>query len=409
MNSSRVTHGVHKMRDKDTPIITSLLDSDKYKFSMQQVNLHQYPRAIAKYRFKLRNKGIDLTPIATAIREQLVMVSELRFTESDLHYLNGEPHLTASYIDYLSDFKLDNKHIHVSETNDGIDIYANGPMLKTSPWELYVLPIVNELWFRHTVAEPNYDEGRARLAKKIAQIKATKNIEDFNFTDFGTRRRFSKQWQDEVLSTIQQELPNHFMGTSNYYFARKHNLTPIGTMAHEYLQAWQGLVHPLDAQRAALNAWSQEFRGCLGDALTDVIGMDSFCEVLDLYFAKQFDGFRHDSGDPIVWCNKLLTRLKELGIDAKTKRAIWSDGLNVEKMLMLYKQFNGKIKTGFGIGTNLTNDLGYLPLNIVMKMVELNGRPVAKLSDSVGKTMCENDDYISWLAGCYGRKQEFIK
>ena len=137
--------------------------------------------------------------------------------------------------------------------------------------------------------------------------------------------------------------------------------------------------------------------------------MDSFCDVLDLYFAKQFDGFRHDSGDPVIWCHKLITRLEALGIDTKTKRAIWSDGLNVEKMLMLYKQFNGKIKTGFGIGTNLTNDLGYTPLNIVMKMVELNGRPVAKLSDSVGKTMCENDDYVVWLAGCYGRKEEFIK
>jgi nicotinate phosphoribosyltransferase len=397
------------MRDEGIPIITSLLDTDKYKFSMQQVNLHQYPGAMAKYRFKLRNKGIDLTPISAAIREQLAMVAKLRFTENDLNYLRGEPHLTEDYIDFLGDFTLDTKHIHVSEVSGGIDIYADGPMLKTSLWELYVLPIVNELWFRHTVAEPDYDEGRARLAKKIALVKETRNIDSFNFTDFGTRRRFSKQWQAEVLETIQKELPDHFMGTSNYYFARENDLTPIGTMAHEYLQAWQGLVHPLDAQKSAFNAWAQEYRGCLGDALTDIIGMDSFCEVLDLYFAKQFDGFRHDSGDPAIWCDKLIARLEELGVDTNNKRAIWSDGLNFEKMLALYKQFHGKIQTGFGIGTNLTNDLGYTPLNIVMKMVALNDRPVAKLSDSAGKTMCENDDYVLWLAGCYGRRQEFIK
>lgn len=395
------------MRDEGKPIITSLLDTDKYKFSMQQVNFHQYPGAMAKYRFKCRNKDIDLTPIMTDIREQLALVSELSFMESELRYLSAEPHLSEDYIDFLSDFTLDTKHIHVSATNNGIDIHCDGPMLKTSPWELYVLPIVNELWFRHTVAEPDYDEGRKRLATKIATIKAEENLEGFSFTDFGTRRRFSKEWQAEVLRTVRLSLPEQFAGTSNYYFAREQQLRPIGTMAHEYLQAWQALVHPLDAQKAALNAWAQEYRGCLGDALTDVIGMDSFCEILDLYFAKQFDGFRHDSGDPAIWCNKLINQLTKLGLDPKTKRAIWSDGLSFEKMLELHKQFSGQIQTGFGIGTNLTNDLGYQPLNIVMKVVELNGRPVAKLSDSVGKTMCENVDYINWLAASYGRKGEF--
>lgn len=395
------------MRDKGKPIITSLLDTDKYKFSMQQVNLHQYPNAMAKYRFKCRNKDIDLSPIMLDIREQLAMVGELQFTESELRYLSDEPHLTADYIDFLSDFTLDTKHIHVRAIDGGIDIYAEGSMLKTSPWELYVLPIVNELWFRYTVEEPDYDEGRRRLAAKIATVKETGNLDRFNFTDFGTRRRFSKKWQAEVLRTVRLSLPEHFAGTSNYYFAREHGLKAIGTMAHEYLQAWQALTHPLDAQRAALNAWSQEFRGCLGDALTDVIGMDSFCELLDLFFTKQFDGFRHDSGDPEIWCNKLINRLTELGVDPLTKRAIWSDGLNFDKMIDLYQKFDGKIQTGFGIGTNLTNDLGYTPLNIVMKLVELNGRSVAKLSDSAGKTMCENNDYILWLADSYGRKKEF--
>ena len=396
------------MRDQNKPIITSLLDTDKYKFSMQQVNLHQYPSAMAKYRFKCRNKGVDLTPLIGAIREQLALISELKFTESELHYLAKEPHLSEDYLDFLSDFTLDHRQIVVQEADGGIDIYAEGPMLKTTLWEIYVLSIVNELWYRHTVQDPDFDEGRRRLAKKIQQIEQEPGLEGFNFTDFGTRRRFSKEWHAEVLHTLCLKVPQYLVGTSNYYLAREHNIKPIGTMAHEYLQTWQALGHPLDGQKNAFNAWAQEFRGSLGDALTDVIGMDSFCEMLDLYFAKQFDGFRHDSGDPKIWCEKLIARLKELGVDPKTKRAIWSDGLNVEKMIDLHKTFNGQIQTGFGIGTNLTNDLGYTPLNIVMKVFEVNGRPVAKLSDSVGKTMCENADYVAWLAGAYGRKEEFI-
>lgn len=249
------------MRDEGKPIFTSLLDTDKYKFSMQQVNFHQYPGAMAKYRFKCRNKDIDLRPLIPAIREQLAMVAELRFTDSELRYLSQEPHLTSDYIDFLSDFSVDASQIFVREANGGIDIFAEGPMLKTSPWELYVLPIVNELWFRHSIPEPDYDEGRRRLANKIKFIKEQGKLEGFNFTDFGTRRRFSKEWQAEVLRTIRLELPEYFVGTSNYYFAREHGLKPIGTMAHEYLQAWQALAHPLDAQKAALNAWAQEFRG----------------------------------------------------------------------------------------------------------------------------------------------------
>jgi len=397
------------MRDRGKPIITSLLDTDKYKFSMQQVNLHQYPGAMAKYRFKCRDKGVDLTPLICDIREQLALVAKLKFTESELRYLSEEPHLSSDYIDFLSDFKLDDRQIFVRETNGNIDIFAEGPMLKTSLWEIFVLAIVNELWYRHTVPEPDYLEGRQRLAAKIMRIEEESDLEGFNFTDFGTRRRFSKEWHAAVLRTLRLKLPNYLVGTSNYYFAREHSIKAIGTMAHEYLQTWQALGHPLDAQKNALNAWAQEFRGCLGDALTDVIGMDSFCAILDLYFAKQFDGFRHDSGDPAQWCDKLINRLETLGIDPQSKHAIWSDGLNVEKMLTLFKTFKNRIQTGFGIGTNLTNDLGYRPLNIVMKVVEVNGRPVAKLSDSPGKTMCENPDYIAWLAGAYGRKAEFVQ
>ena len=397
------------MRDQGKPIITSLMDQDKYKITMQQINFHQYSGAMARYRFKCRTQGVDLTPLIPAIRQQVAMIGELSYQESELRYLSKERHLTPDFIDYLSTFRLDPSQVHVGTVNGQLDIYTSGSMLKTSPWELYILPIVNELWYRHTVAEPDYEEGRKRLANKLNVMKDAGPMPGFQFADFGSRRRFSKEWQEEVIRTTNLMVPDYFVGTSNYHFAMEKDITPIGTMAHEYLQTWQALVHPLDAQRAALDAWAQEFRGDLGVALTDVIGMDSFCEVLDLYLAKQFDGFRQDSGDVFEWGEKLITRLNELKVEPATKTGVWSDGLNVPKMIDIYKHFTGRLQTSFGYGTGLTNDLGYDALSIVMKVVEVNGRPVAKLSDSAGKTMSEDPDYVNWLASSYGRREEFAQ
>ena len=392
---------------REKPVILSLLDTDKYKFSMQQIFLHKCPTANARYRFKCRTKGVDLTAMIPAIREQVAMVADMRFQDSELRYLSGEPHLSEDFIDFLSDFRLNAKHVHIQHDSTGLDIVVDGPIAKASPWEIYLLAIVNELYYRITVPEPDLVEGRHRLMAKIKYLQHQEGIDGFQFTDFGTRRRFSREHHYDVVRTLKLAIPNHFIGTSNYYLAREFDLKPIGTMAHEYLQAWQGLVHPLDASKTALNTWADEFRGCLGDALTDVIGVDAFCADLDLFIAKQFDGFRHDSGDPFVWCEKIIARLKELNINPKTKRAIWSDSLTFERAVELYKAFSDRMIPGFGIGTNLTNDLGYQPLNIVMKLVELNGRPVAKLSDSPGKTMCENENYVRWLAESYGRLEEF--
>lgn len=388
------------------PIILSLNDDDKYKISMGQICFHRYPNSIGKWRFKLRSKGVDLRPLTGAIRHHFDKVSELRYQPSELDFLSKEPHLTPDYIDYLSSFKLNAKHIHVEESNGELGIYADAPLLKSSRWEIPTMSIVSELWYRYTQPEMDMTEARKRLMAKIALVKeldAKGEIDGFNFSDFGTRRRHSREWQHEVLRTLKNELPNHFAGTSNYYFAQELNLKPIGTMAHEYLQAWQGMVHPFDALKTALDQWALEFRGNLGDALTDVVGMDAFCNVLDMFSAKQFDGFRHDSGDPYIWCNKLIKKLKELNVDPSTKRAIWSDGLDFEKAIDLHKTFRGQIKTGFGLGTNLTNDTGVDPLSMVMKLISLNGRPVAKLPDSAGKNMCECADYERWMMAHYQR------
>jgi nicotinate phosphoribosyltransferase len=216
--------------------------------------------------------------------------------------------------------------------------------------------------------------------------------------DFGIRRRFSAAWQREVVDTFRQALPQYFKGTSNVFLARELDLVPIGTMAHEYLQTFQALgVRLRDHQKAALEDWVQEYRGDLGVALTDVVGMRAFLADFDLYFAKLFDGLRHDSGDPVWWGELALAHYERLRIDAHTKRLVFSDGLDVDKALALYRHFADRVQCGFGIGTNLSNDLGLAPLNIVMKLVRCNGQPVAKLSDSPGKTLVDDATFLAYL------------
>jgi nicotinate phosphoribosyltransferase len=220
----------------------------------------------------------------------------------------------------------------------------------------------------------------------------------FELFDFGVRRRYAGDWQREVITTLKETLPTMFKGTSNVLLARDLGLVPIGTMAHEYLQTYQALgVRLRDFQRAALEDWVQEYRGDLGIALTDVVGMDAFLADFDLYFAKLFDGLRHDSGDPIEWGEKALAHYAKLRIDAHGKRLVFSDGLDIETAIRIYRVFGSRTQLGFGIGTHLTNDVGPEPINIVMKLTAANGQPVAKLSDSPGKTMCDDQTFLAYL------------
>jgi nicotinate phosphoribosyltransferase len=226
----------------------------------------------------------------------------------------------------------------------------------------------------------------------------------FEFFDFGTRRRFSREWHEEMVATLAREVPHYFKGTSNMYLAKKYGLAAIGTMAHEYLQTFQAVgVQLRNFQKEALEAWVQEYRGELGVALTDVVGMDAFISDFDLFFAKLFDGLRHDSGDPVVWGEKALAHYQRLRVDAHTKRLVFSDGLNIPKALELYEHFAGRVQCGFGIGTDLSNDLGAKALNIVMKLTECNGQPVAKLSDTPGKTLCSDETFLAYLRQVFKR------
>lgn len=390
-----------------TPIIQSLLDTDLYKFTMLQVVLHKFPQTHSVYQFRCRNLEDTAYPLSDILAElnvQFDHLCQLKFKEDELQYLRNLRFIKSDFVDYLELFQLKRRFIHASIDAQGrLDIRVEGPMVQAMMFEIFVLAIVNELYFQRIRNDEVWAEGERRLQQKIALIQSYQQQQlpedpPFLVSDFGTRRRYSFAWQKHVIAAFHQAVPEVFRGTSNVLLAKELGITPIGTMAHEFLQAFQALdVRLRDFQKAALETWVQEYRGDLGIALTDVVGMDAFLRDFDLYFAKLFDGLRHDSGDPYVWGDKAYAHYKKLKIDSKTKMLTFSDGLNVEKAWALHQYFKDRFQVSFGIGTNLTNDMGQTALNIVLKLVECNGQSVAKLSDSPGKTMTDNDTFLAYL------------
>jgi len=382
-------------------IVASLLDTDLYKFSMMQVVLHHYPAAQVEYRFKCRTPGIDLVPCIGEIRAELEALCRLRFAEEELDYLRSMRFIKSDFVDFLGLFQLNAKYVTIEPAEAGngeIEIRIQGPWLHTILFEVPLLAIVNEVYFRRT--QPGHDlaEGRRRLAAKIALLRATPGYEHCRIADYGTRRRFSREWHEEVLVALRDGLGSQLAGTSNVWYAWKLGLTPLGTLAHEYLQAHQALGPRLrDSQVAALETWAKEYRGDLGIALSDVYGLEAFLRDFDMYFCKLFDGARHDSGDPFAWGERLLAHYRANRVDPRGKVLVFSDGLDIPRVMELYEHFRGRCLLAFGVGTNLSNDTGPAPLNIVIKMVRCNGQPVAKLSDSPGKNMCEDVAYVTYL------------
>jgi nicotinate phosphoribosyltransferase len=392
------------------PVITSLLDDDLYKFTMLQTMLHQFPANQSTYSFVCRNE--PETPLAllkTEVEAQLDHLCTLRFTEEDLAYLGQKSYFKSDFIDFLRIFQLQRHYITVTTEGEKLRVEAKGPIVHVMMFEIFVLSIVNELYYRQFDQVAAMAEARVRLAAKVALLKskgpATAALRHpYEFFDFGGRRRFSRAFHDEMVGTFVREVPEYFKGTSNVYLARKYGIAAIGTMAHEYLQMFQQVgVQLKHFQKAALEAWVQEYRGDLGIALTDVVGMDAFLADFDGYFGRLFDGLRHDSGDPVVWGEKALTHYAKLRLDANTKRLVFSDGLNLQTALDLHAHFGDRIGCGFGIGTNLSNDTGIKPLNIVMKLMTCNGEPVAKLSDSPGKTLCKDETFLAYLRQVFNK------
>ncbi|NHH99966.1 nicotinate phosphoribosyltransferase [Oceanimonas sp. MB9] len=386
------------------PVIQSLLDTDLYKYTMMQAVLHQHPAAEVEYRFRCRTPNVDFSACLKDISREIDHLCNLQLSDDELDYLAGLDYLKPDFIHFLRLFRLDRRFVQLECIEGRLELVIRGPWLHTILFEVPLLAIISEVFCRHHYPSPDWQHARKKMQQKIAQVAGTQGAEGFRFSDFGTRRRFSGRWHKEVVQAFAEGLPEQFSGTSNLALSRLIGRPPMGTMAHEFLQAFQALGPRLiDSQKAALDAWVSEYRGRLGIALTDVVGMDAFLRDFDLYYAKLFDGLRHDSGDPVVWTEKALAHYRRLKIDPLGKRLVYSDSLTVDKALHLYLRFAGQCRPAFGIGTHLTNDVvETAPLSMVIKMTRCNGQAVAKLSDSPGKAMCADAGYLAYLSQVFG-------
>jgi nicotinate phosphoribosyltransferase len=264
-------------------------------------------------------------------------------------------------------------------------------------FEIYLLEIINEVYFRMKYDyEELVESAKAKLEEKIEKLN--NGTYTFSFAEFGCRRRLSREWQDYVVEQFVTRTKNCF-GTSNVYLAMKYGVTPIGTFAHEFVQMYQGFPSiPLAyTNHYALKDWLEEYQGDNGIALTDTLTTELFLLDFDLLHASSYKGVRHDSGDPFIWGDQMIDHYKKLGIDSKTKTLLFSDSLNFDKAQKLHDYFKDRVRVSFGIGTFCTNDTKETPLNIVIKLQRINGRPVAKLSDVKGKTMCLDEQYLEYL------------
>lgn len=396
-SGDRIHHkgwGCSILNNYKDPVI-SLLDNDFYKFTQQQAVFHNFVNEVVEYEFKCRNASINLSKYKKEIEFYIDKLCSLKFSNEELEYLRDIEFIKDDYIQYLKNFKFKRENIILKIENGNLNIKIQGKWVETILLEVPILSIVNQIYFKDISGNKNKTIGFDFLIENLELIKKYKN---FKFVDFGTRRRFSRGWQEQVVSFLKNEAPNNLIGTSNVYLAKKYKLKPIGTQSHEWFMAMQVLSPKfINFQKFALQTWADEYRGDLGIALSDVVGMDAFLRDFDKYFCKLFDGARHDSGDPYEWGDKLINHYKEMGIDPKTKQAVWSDGLTISNAIAIWFNFKNKINCSFGIGTFLTNNLGFMPLQIVIKMTRCNGNPVAKISDSPGKQMCKDQSYLSYL------------
>lgn len=382
------------------PIVTHLTDTDLYKYGMGQVIFHKHTGLTGQYCFKCRNRGVRFTPeMVQEIKEQVHHLCQLRYTKEELDYLRSIRFIKPDYVEFLSFWYPKEEYVHIDLVDGNLEIAVNGPLFAAMQFEIYLLEIVNEVYFRMSY---DYETLLASARKRLdAKIKAfNEGVYTFKFAEFGCRRRLSREWEDEVIRRLSSELVNgNMVGTSNVYLAMKYNLTPIGTYAHEFVQMYQGIPSiPLAySNHYALQDWYDEYKGDNGTALTDTITTDAFLLDFDRANCNNYTGVRHDSGDPYEWGEKMIRHYQSYGIDPKTKLLLFSDSLNFDKAQALYDYFKDKTKVSFGIGTFVSNDTDVDALNIVIKLQYVDGNPVAKLSDNVGKAMSQDSDYLEYL------------
>lgn len=382
------------------PILTLILDTDAYKLHMQQAVFHRYHDVTVSAEFRCRGDDL-LGEYAADISAQVDMMRSLQLGDDEYSYLRGLPFFQSDYLNWLRQFRFNPDQVRIRNHHGKLDIRITGPWREVILWEVPLLAVISEVVHRRRSPQVTTADAVARLRQKLLhfrRISADLDTSRFRLMDFGTRRRFSRQVQFEVVAELQRECP-YLIGTSNYQLARERGLPPVGTQAHEWFQAHQQISPVLaNSQRAALQTWLDEYPDRLGIALTDCITMDAFLRDFGPAFARAYQGLRHDSGDPVEWGEKAIAHYQQLGIDPLTKTLVFSDSLDFDKAVMLYRHFWQRINLVFGIGTRLTCDIPSIkPLNIVIKLVECNGKPVAKLSDSPGKTMCHDKAFVRAL------------
>ena len=390
-----------------SPVLHTLLDTDAYKLHMQQAVFHHYYDVQVAAEFRCR--GDDLLGIyAEAIREQVDAMQHLTLRDDEYLWLSGLPFFKEDYLHFLRDFRYKPEQVTVTNENGKLNIRLTGPWREVIMWEVPLLAVISELVHRYRTPDAGVDQALAMLEEKLVDfnhLTQSLDMSRFRLMDFGTRRRFSREVQQAIVERLQQE--PWFVGTSNYDLARRLSLTPMGTQAHEWFQAHQQISPDLaTSQRAALAAWLEEYPDQLGIALTDCITMDAFLRDFGPEFAERYQGLRHDSGDPVEWGEKAIAHDQKLGIDPQTKVLVFSDNLDLPKAVDLYRHFSSRVNLSFGIGTRLTCDIPQVkPLNIVIKLVECNGKPVAKLSDSPGKTICHDKAFVRALRKAFDLPQ----
>ena len=402
---------------KLAPIIINLLDTDLYKFTMLQTMFHRHTNLNGTYLFKCRNKDVRFTAeMVSEINEQIDHLCSLTFTDDELDYLASLRFIKPDFIEFLRIWHPLRRYVeawmsdydpHDTNPEGTLNIKVEGPLFNVMMFEIYLLAIVNEVYFR---MKYNYldliDSARENLYEKLnapnyddehVGFEGDKPTYTFNFAEFGTRRRLSREWQDYVIAELIKT--KHCVGTSNVYLAMKYGIMPIGTYAHEYVQMFQGVpgIQLAHTNKAALEEWFAEYQGDLGTALTDTLGTDLFLRDFNKLQAMCYTGVRHDSGNPFEWGEKIIAHYEKLGIDPTTKTLLFSDSLDFDKAQKIYDYFYNRIQVSFGIGTYLSNDTNVEPLNIVIKLQYVNGHPVAKLSDVPGKTMCQDENYAEYL------------
>ncbi|QCI20738.1 nicotinate phosphoribosyltransferase [Buchnera aphidicola (Brachycaudus cardui)] len=388
------------MKRYDYPIVKTLLDTDAYKLHMQQAIFYNYQNVDVVAEFLCRGDNF-LGCYSHILLEQIKMMRYLSLSNEEYIYMTSFPFFKKEYLHWLRKFRYNISQVKINNNQGQLHIRISGLWKEVILWEVPILALISEVF--HSNFSPEIS------SKNAIEYLDTKLTRFFNYTryidlsrlkivDFGTRRRFSYDVQYSIVKRLKETFP-FLIGSSNYHIARILNLTPVGTQAHEWFQAHQQISSNLKkSQILALQTWLDQYGKHLSIALTDSITMDAFLRDFNLFFTSSYKGIRHDSGDPIQWGEKALKHYEKLGIDPCTKTLLFSDNLNFNKIISLYKKFSHRINVVFGIGTRLTCDIPYVkPLNIVIKLVECNGKPVAKISDSPGKTFCLDKNFLKSL------------